>query len=600
MGTEQGKEGPRVDARLRQRRTRSLIGIFFLTLLLGGLVALARVGGNSERVTTMWVGARISADGSARITEVVDYDFGYPDTERHGIYRDLPDLPYDEDEADAAVTLDGHRVPWELTVGDYYLEPNGHREIATRIKVGDPDRAVTGVHRYRIRYTLRDVVKKGRLAWDAVGTGWTVDRSRVEIHAVAPYGLTGPRCVQGTDGSRKKCTAEQTDPGSLTVRVDRLRGKQGLTLYATRGGATSPAALPAPPGGEAVGTTVTHPLRIALRSVALALAVALVTIGLLRLAGRDRPAPAGADGSPGTPAPSLLPPQDLSPAQGGILAAEQVEPAHQAAWLLGLAADGHLTLGGAEHAPTLRRPNRGAGADDPVTREVLRYMFAGRAEITLGQYDSSFETGWRALARHLTQWQADSGLWDPAAVRRARLARPVGIAATVLGLLAGAVGAALGGGRHAVGGPLLGAGVIVFGVGLALWRRGWELHRRTPEGSAQLLRVEAFRRCLADPSAFADTEPLDDDQVRLCTAWAVALGLGDTWRHAVESSAVSTRRRASPAVRFGPALALGIVVTAAMSSRAPSSSGSGSSGGSGGGSSGGVGGGAGGGGGGSW
>ncbi|MFF5015763.1 DUF2207 family protein [Streptomyces sp. NPDC001165] len=208
----------------------------------------------------------------------------------------------------------------------------------------------------------------------------------------------------------------------------------------------------------------------------------------------------------------------MSPAQGGILAAEQVDPVHQVAWLLGLAADGHLTLGGAEHAPTLRRPHPGAGADDPVTREVLRYMFSGRAEITLGQYDSSFETGWHALARHLRQWQADSGLWDPAAVRLARRARPVGIAATVLGLLAGAVGAALGAGRHAAGGPLLVAGVIIFGVGLALWRRGWELHRRTSEGSAQLLRVEAFRRCLADPSAIPDTEPLDDDQVRLCTA----------------------------------------------------------------------------------
>ncbi|TVZ92058.1 uncharacterized protein (TIGR04222 family) [Streptomyces sp. BK340] len=268
---------------------------------------------------------------------------------------------------------------------------------------------------------------------------------------------------------------------------------------------------------------------------------------------------------------------------------------HQAAWLPGLAAAGHLTLGGAEHAPTLRRPNRGAGPDDPVTREVLRYMFAGRAEITLGAYDSSFGTGWHAPARHLKQWQADSGLWDPAAVRLARRARPVGIAATVLGPVAGVVGAALGAGRHAAGGPLLVAGVIVFGVGLALWRRGWEPHRRTPEGSAQLLRVEAFRRALADPSAFPDTEPLDDDQVRLRTAWAVALGLGDTWRHAVESSTVPTRRRASPAVRFGPAPAPGIVVTAAMSSRAPSSSGSGSSGGSGGGSSGGVGGGAGGG-----
>ncbi|MEU0004959.1 hypothetical protein ABZ079_11865 [Streptomyces sp. NPDC006314] len=246
----------------------------------------------------------------------------------------------------------------------------------------------------------------------------------------------------------------------------------------------------------------------------------------------------------------------------------------------------------------MRRRGRGAGSNDPVTSEVLRSMFAGRAEITLGQYDSSFQTGWQALARHLKEWQAGSGLWDTAAVRRARAGRPVGIAATLLGLVATVVGAVLGGGRHAAGGAVLTVGAIVFGIGLAPWRRAWELHRRSPEGSAQWLRVESFRRRLADPSAFADAEPLDDDQVRRCTAWAVALGLGDTWRRKVEASAVPTRRPASPAVRFGPALALGLVVTAALSSRSPSSGGSGSSGG--GGSSGSVGGGAGGGGGGSW
>ncbi|MEU8029987.1 DUF2207 domain-containing protein [Streptomyces sp. NPDC049099] len=601
QGGEQRKEVPRLGADARRLRVRSLIRIFLLVLVLAGVVALARLAANTERVTTMWVGARISADGSARITEVIDYDFGYPHDERHGIYRDLPDLPYDEDQAHIAVTMDGHRVPWELTVGDYYTEPNGRREIATRIKVGDPGKAVTGVHRYRVQYTLQGVVKKGRMAWDAVGTGWRVDRSHVEIHIVAPHLLTAPRCVRGTDGSERGCAVEPTGAGVLTVKPVRLQGKEGLTLYATRGhslGGAQPL-LPAPPGGKAVGTTVTHPLLVALYTAGLALAAALAAIGLLRLFGRDRPAPEGADTALG--APSATPPPGLSPAQGGILADERVDPRHQTAWLLEAVADGHLVLAGAEHAPTLRRRSRGAGWDDPVSREVLRYIFAGRDEIMLGHYDSSFQTGWQALARHLRQWQADSGLWDAASVRRARTGRYIGIAAAVLGFLTAVVGAGLSGARQAVGVPVLVAGGILYGAGLALARRAWELHRRTPEGSAQRLRVEAFRHYLADPSAVPHAEPLDDDQVRHYTAWAVALGLGDTWRRAVETSAVPTRQPSSRAVRLGPALAVGLVVTAALSSRAPSSSGGGSGGGSGaGGSSGDVGGGAGGGGGGSW
>ncbi|WP_107055839.1 DUF2207 domain-containing protein [Streptomyces griseus] len=97
----------------------------------------------------MWVGAEIAEDGSARVTEVIDYDFGHPADSRHGIYRDLPDLPYDEEAAKVVATMDGGRVPWELRVGDRYEEPDGQRRIATRIQVGDPDRTVTGVHRYR-------------------------------------------------------------------------------------------------------------------------------------------------------------------------------------------------------------------------------------------------------------------------------------------------------------------------------------------------------------------------------------------------------------------------------------------------------------------
>lgn len=100
-------------------------------------------------------------------------------------------------------------------------------------------------------------------------------------------------------------------------------------------------------------------------------------------------------------------------------------------------------------------------------------------------YDSSFQTGWHALARHLRQWQTGSGLWDPASVRRARTGRYAGRAAAVLGFVAAAVGAGLGGSRLAAGGPVLIAGAVVFGAGLALARRAWELHRCTREGSAQ-------------------------------------------------------------------------------------------------------------------
>jgi Predicted membrane protein (DUF2207) len=148
-------------------------------------VTVGALGGNTERVTGMWVSARIADDGSARITEVIDYDFGIGLQDRHGIYRDVPGLS--DHDADVTVTSDSAPAQFLL--------------LTDRIRIGDPDEQVYGRHRYRIEYTLHDVAPDGKLAWDAVGTGWQVDLDVVKVEVVAPFALDGVRCVQGAEGS---------------------------------------------------------------------------------------------------------------------------------------------------------------------------------------------------------------------------------------------------------------------------------------------------------------------------------------------------------------------------------------------------------------
>ena len=41
-----------------------------------GAVALVGVLGDTERVERLWTSAELADDGSAQITEVIDYDFG--------------------------------------------------------------------------------------------------------------------------------------------------------------------------------------------------------------------------------------------------------------------------------------------------------------------------------------------------------------------------------------------------------------------------------------------------------------------------------------------------------------------------------------------
>jgi Predicted membrane protein (DUF2207) len=141
-----------------RRRRRVDAAVLAGAVLLVGAVAFAEgVAGQTERISRLGAGAAVGGDGAARITEVIDYDFG--SQRRHGIFRDVPGLdPAGPVEVSSATAPD-------------QVELTGTAQQA-RVRIGDPDRTVSGRHRYRVAYPLPGVAPGGRLAWDAVGTAW--------------------------------------------------------------------------------------------------------------------------------------------------------------------------------------------------------------------------------------------------------------------------------------------------------------------------------------------------------------------------------------------------------------------------------------------
>jgi len=569
-------------------------------LLLAGLAALVGVAAllgaalvRSERITRLWAGADVGAGGAARIVEVIDYDFG--NRERHGIFRDVPGL----DPGDP-VEVSSPSAPAQV-------QATGTAQ-QTRLRIGDPDRAVSGRHRYRIAYPLAGVAPGGRLAWDAVGTSWPVEIGAVELHVVAPFRLEEARCVQGATGSQAGCPVSQPEPGHLVAAVDGLDAGEGVTLYATAGARLAAApALPAPPAGVPPdpGTGPVPPTVVA---AAAALLAAAGTSRLVRRAGHESVAPGGATqaafADPGATVQRIdaadlarlatvefTPPRELTPAQGGVLLTETVLPQHKVAWLIGAAVDGYLELEEADGAVTLVRLPRHHGA----AKYLLDVAFAGRDRLTLGGYDPSFASAWQQVGTELAGWRETSVLWDPAGDRRRVLARSLGVVAGVAGLLLTALGAGLAS-RHGPGWlGLVAAGALLAGAGGAAALRAWELRVRTPAGSGLWLRTESFRRFLAASEAHHAEEAAKRGHLREYTAWAVAVGELDRWSRAVAASSVGA---VDPAAARYSRLAPAMFSDTSRSATEPSSGGSGGGGFGGGG--GGVGGGAGDGGGGSW
>src|SRR5829696_1585939 len=219
--------------RIRRRRRIDML-VLAGVVALAGLAAVAGVvAAEPERVARLWAGAEVGGGGAAQVTEVIDYDFA--SRQRHGIYRDVPGL----DPADPVQVHSG-TAPDQVQVTG-----TAHQ---TRLRIGDPDRTVTGRHRYTIGYRLPGVAAEGRLAWDAVGTSWTVAIGQAEVHVVAPWRLEEVACVRGVAGAADPCPVAQPEPGHLVATLEDLDPGQGVALYATAGARLAAApARPAPP-----------------------------------------------------------------------------------------------------------------------------------------------------------------------------------------------------------------------------------------------------------------------------------------------------------------------------------------------------------------
>jgi hypothetical protein len=605
------------------------------TALVGGLF------GDTERIERLWTVAELADDGSAQVSEVIDYDFGAVATDKHGIFRVVPGLS-----PEAPIAVDSPDAPDAVEIS---FDPMG-----TRLRIGDPGTTVSGRHRYRIEYPLDGVARGTVLDWEAVGTAWEVGIEEAEIHVVAPFELRDVRCFAGVSGSTAGCEVREVEPGHLMAVVDGLDAGEGVSIEASTG--SDLAAAPEPPAPPTTapddpGTGLLPPAGAAAGGALLAAAATAVAV---RRAGRERVGPGGpadaawadagagtarsgvgtgpgaggvgvgADGLPPPPSSTssvrvdqreleamatteFAPPRHLEPAHGGIVLTEEVRPEHKVAWLIQAAIDGTVDMNvdgadpGAE--PWSFGPGSGSGGDVRLVRTghgrpdhaaILDQAFNGRDEIALGGYDASFARAWAQLGGQLSAWRETSGFWEREGGGRKVAVRVLGIVGGVLGTLAAVGGAAL---ANRYGAPwlaLAAAGGALAGAGLAAALRAWELHVRTPAGSAAWLRVESFRRFLAESEAYHAEEAAKRGVLREYTAWAVAVGEIDRWQRSVAAASIPPAVAGVSYAYMAPVL----LASTTSSATAPSSSGSGGFGGGFGGGS--VGGGAGGGGGGSW
>jgi uncharacterized protein (TIGR04222 family) len=513
--------------------------------------------GSTEKINRYDVDITIQPSGAILVRETIDYDFGI--WSRHGIFRDIParvDYPPKANH-DRVYPIDVVSVETsEGTPDEYTVETEGNDE---RIKIGDPDRTITGEHTYVITYRVRGVLNgfddHDELVWNAVGTEWSVPIAAARAVVHAPAAITQVNCAQGSYGSNLPC-GEATFSGDTATFAAKelfpgwsLGPFQGMTVTV----AIPKGAVPEPKPILEERFTFASAFRVTGATGGLAGGLLLLLLGgvvfLVWLFGRDRRYRGSAVDTafgPGVPdAPEervplfgehetpveFVPPDGLRPGQVGTLVDFKANPLDVTATIVDLGVRGYLVIeeldgGGFSRSGDwkLTRKKENDASLMPYEQKLLDGLFRSGDEVTLSDLRYEFAERMSSVRTELQNDAKQRGWFAPRAVAGSCLFAALGVVVLVVGILL-TIGLAIW--THAA---LLGIPVIVGGIALLVGAR-WIPHR-TAKGYAVLRHVDGFRRFIEESekerAQFAERKNLFTEYL----PYAIVFGATDKWARA--------------------------------------------------------------------
>ncbi len=227
-----------------------VVFIMFLGLTVSFFPAVA----DAEKIQTFESDIVISPKNEAVVTEKIQYDFEGAE-KRHGIYRDIPRIYTTTEFCNSNPQIDPASCTKEvlhpirvLSVTDdagasqpFTLEESTREWV--RIKIGDPDKTISGTHTYVITYTFSVPVIKDKttnqmlFAWDVTGDGWGVPMQQVSARVLfadlQAHQILKTHCFTGTlSFSTDDCEISTADAAVKAQINEPLPANTGFTLNA--------------------------------------------------------------------------------------------------------------------------------------------------------------------------------------------------------------------------------------------------------------------------------------------------------------------------------------------------------------------------------
>jgi uncharacterized membrane protein YgcG len=495
-------------------------------------------------ITSFHSGITIATDSALTVTEDIRVDFG--SLQKHGIFRTIP-LRYRYDDSHDRYYLLEVKAVTDGSKALTYTETIDHDNEV--IKIGDPARTVSGANRYVISYVVQGAMNAfadhDELFWNVDGSLWPVAKRSVTatVSLFAARAFQKTACYQGPTGSHDVCTYESSGLAANFSSTRQLGpGEQMSIVTALDKGVVS---VP-PPLLEARDRQFPQDaFDITPLTVGLSLLVAVAGIGLVAwnwwARGRDRAYLTQYyltnDPRQGTVPlfrhePVVVefgPPQNMRPAQLGLILDERADAKDVTATIVDLAVRGYMTIkedpGQGEWTFTWKAGGE-ASSLLPHEKTLLDAMFTGRQEVGLLELKGKFAP---------TVKTAEAQIYEDALSRKLFTARPdlartewgcLGVGLTFVGI---AVSVMLG---LALGWGLVGAAIVLTGLVLTITFPF--MPQRTAAGRDLLQHTLGFRLYMTTAEKYRQQFAAKAQIFTELLPYAIVFGCVSLWAKAFE------------------------------------------------------------------
>lgn len=173
----------------------------------------------------------IQANGEVAITETIKVDFD--GLQKHGIFRTIP-VKYKTNKGNVSIPI---RVFWVRDENGLNIPYKTSRKgNNVEIKIGDPDKTVSGKQTYVIHYeasfALTYFKDHDEFYWNVTGDQWPVPIEKASATVTLPEsGINDAVCFIGVLGNKEKCSSQITSQNESSFASTRsISPGEGVTI----------------------------------------------------------------------------------------------------------------------------------------------------------------------------------------------------------------------------------------------------------------------------------------------------------------------------------------------------------------------------------